>query len=70
MKIEVHITESLCKACGYCIEACPKKVLELANYFNESGFHPACIIKKEECTGCGMCYQVCPEVAIEVTREK
>ena len=69
MKIEVNISEGLCKSCGYCIEACPKKVLEFATHFNASGFYPVRIVKKDECTGCGMCYQVCPEVAIEVSRE-
>ena len=70
MKSEAKVNESLCKSCGYCIEACPKKVLEFADHFNEKGFHPARAVKKEECTGCGMCYQVCPEIAIEVSREE
>jgi len=70
MKAEVHIVESLCKECGYCIEACPKGILEQADYYNEKGFHPARITKIEECTGCSLCYQVCPEIAIEVSREQ
>ncbi|MBI5779266.1 MAG: 4Fe-4S dicluster domain-containing protein [Planctomycetes bacterium] len=69
-KIEVSVNKSLCKSCGYCIGACPKKILELAADLNESGFHPVHCIKKEECTGCALCYQICPEIAIEVIRER
>jgi 2-oxoglutarate ferredoxin oxidoreductase subunit delta len=68
MKGSIHINESLCKACSYCIEACPKRILELASYFNAHGFHPARVIDEKKCTGCALCYQVCPEIAIEVTR--
>ena len=68
MKAKVHIIESLCKECGYCIGACPKKILEPAPYYNQNGFHPVRITKMEECTGCSLCYQVCPEIAIEVQK--
>lgn len=68
MKAEVRINESLCKGCGYCIDACPKKILEEASYYNPQGFHPVRITKIEECIGCASCYQICPEIAIEVQR--
>ena len=70
MKLEVCINKSFCKACGYCIGACPKKILEFAPDLNESGFHPVHCINKEKCTGCALCYQICPEIAIEVIRER
>ena len=70
MKIEMHVNKSFCKECGYCIEACPKKILEFAADLNASGFHPVHCIDKEKCTGCALCYQICPEIAIEVTRER
>jgi len=69
MKVEIKIDESVCKACGYCIEACPKKALVFAKHFNKGGFHPAQITDKEKCTGCASCYQVCPEIAITIKRE-
>ncbi|MDD5529405.1 MAG: 4Fe-4S binding protein [bacterium] len=69
MKIEITIDESLCKACAYCIEACPKKNLEFSSNINKSGYHPVRVIDKSKCTGCGMCYQVCPEIAITVENE-
>lgn len=69
MKAEVVITDALCKECGYCIGACPKKLLETATHFNAGGFHPAQMTNPEECTGCALCYQVCPEIAIEVRKK-
>jgi len=69
MKAQIQIDESACKACGYCIEACPKKILIFASYFNKAGFHPAQVTEKDKCTGCASCYQVCPEIAITVSRE-
>jgi len=68
VKAEVSIDEALCKECGYCIDACPKKILEEVPYYNQQGFHPVRITQIEECTGCTLCYQVCPEIAIEVRK--
>lgn len=69
IKIEITIDEGVCKACGYCIEACPTKNLEFAEHFNKGGYHPVRVKDKSKCTGCGMCYQICPEIAITVIRE-
>ncbi|MCK4352239.1 4Fe-4S dicluster domain-containing protein [candidate division WOR-3 bacterium] len=68
LKAKIKIIETLCKGCGYCIDACPKKILEMASYSNQSGYHPARCIKPEDCIGCALCYQVCPEIAIEVEK--
>ena len=63
---KIEVDETRCKACEYCIVACPKKVIGLAKHFSASGFHPACMEKPEACTGCKLCAFVCPDVAIEV----
>ena len=34
-KIEVDVER--CKGCGYCVEACPQDILELAERFNSMG---------------------------------
>ncbi|MDI6839324.1 MAG: 4Fe-4S binding protein [bacterium] len=68
LKAKVTIYEELCKGCGYCIDACPKKILEMTSKFNYSGYHPPHCTNIEECIGCGLCYQVCPEIAIEVEK--
>ena len=49
-----------CKGCGFCIEACPVKVLKQADGFNVKGYHPA-EYAGEGCTGCGICFYTCPE---------
>ena len=54
MKVEITVDESLCKACEYCIEACPKKILELGKNINKSGYHPVRVTDKSKCTGWDM----------------
>ncbi len=63
-KVVIHA--SLCKGCGLCIFACPKKCLEVSPDLNEKSYHPA-VYKGEGCIGCGTCFYTCPEPgAIEV----
>ena len=59
----VHIIEDRCKGCGYCIEYCPREILEFSNTFNAKGYHPP-IAKNEECLNCHYCELLCPEFAI------
>jgi NAD-dependent dihydropyrimidine dehydrogenase PreA subunit len=56
----VRMNSAECKGCGLCVEACPPKVLRLAEQLNRYGYHPA-IYLGNGCTGCGLCYFVCPE---------
>ncbi|RKY90012.1 4Fe-4S ferredoxin [candidate division KSB1 bacterium] len=49
-----------CKGCGYCVEACPVKVLVQSKKLNIKGYHPA-EYKGSGCTGCGVCFYTCPE---------
>lgn len=60
------IIQDECKGCGRCINACPKKVLELSNHINGQGYRTARYIGTG-CTGCAICFYNCPEpYAIEV----
>lgn len=59
----VHIIEDRCKGCGYCIEYCPREILEFSNTFNAKGYHPP-IVKNGECLNCHYCELLCPEFAI------
>jgi NAD-dependent dihydropyrimidine dehydrogenase PreA subunit len=64
--LELNSTE--CKGCGLCIEACPPKVLKLADHLNCFGYHPVCYLNRG-CSGCGICFWACPEPgAIKVMR--
>lgn len=55
------IEPSWCKGCGYCVEFCPKQVLELQ--------HEKAVIKNpKDCIFCGLCEQRCPDYAIYVDK--
>ena len=61
---EVHIIEDQCKGCGFCIEYCPKDVLEESGDFNRRGVHPPKVKDNSSCILCGFCEAVCPDFAI------
>lgn len=60
----VYILEERCKGCGYCIEYCPKQILEFSSKFNKKGYHPPDIISTDNCVNCHYCEIICPEFAI------
>ena len=60
----VHIIEDRCKGCGYCIEFCPRQVLDVSSKFNKKGYHPPVVVKPEDCVSCHYCEIICPEFAI------
>ncbi|MGB5160897.1 MAG: 3-methyl-2-oxobutanoate dehydrogenase subunit VorB [Thermoanaerobaculia bacterium] len=50
-----------CKACGRCIDACPKDCISLGTEIESStGFTPV-VLDLEACNGCGLCFSACPE---------
>ncbi len=66
---KVTINENVCKGCGLCAEACPKKIIELTSErLNSKGYYPAQVIDMEKCIGCAMCATMCPDSAITVER--
>ncbi|MEO0185570.1 MAG: ferredoxin family protein [candidate division WOR-3 bacterium] len=67
---EIHIIKDRCKGCGFCVEFCPKKVLELSKEFNIKGYHPPYVKNPDECRECHLCEIICPEFAIYVTLGK
>jgi 2-oxoglutarate ferredoxin oxidoreductase subunit delta len=67
---KIEIDRELCKGCGYCIEACPQKVIALDTVFNGQGFYPAAPVRPEVCTGCAICATVCPDIAIAVWKDE
>ena len=59
-KLIIH--PEMCKACGICVEFCPKKALALRGkvVLNENA---GCIL-------CGLCEQRCPDYAIYLEAEE
>ena len=61
---EVHIIGERCKGCRFCVEYCPKHVLEISEEFNTKGYHPPYVKNPDDCVNCGLCEMLCPEFAI------
>ncbi|HHI87904.1 MAG TPA: 4Fe-4S dicluster domain-containing protein [Candidatus Cloacimonetes bacterium] len=67
---EIYIIPDRCKGCSFCIEYCPRDVLELSEDFNKKGYHPPVVAKPDRCTFCGLCEMICPDFAIFVTEKE
>lgn len=64
---EIHIFKDRCKGCGFCVEYCPKDVLEMSEEYNIKGYHPPHVKTPDDCVDCHLCEMLCPEFAIYVT---
>ena len=66
---KVTINDDLCKGCGRCVSACPKKIRELEkSRLNSKGYHPVVCTDQSSCIGCAFCAVQCPDTAITVER--
>ena len=68
-KAEIHIITDLCKGCGFCIEFCPKEVLERSDQLNTRGAYPPRVTDESKCGLCGFCTAICPEFAIYIVEK-
>lgn len=62
----VHVIESRCKGCAYCVEFCPRNVLAQSDRYNTKGYHPPDVAAPEACLACRLCEILCPEFAIGI----
>lgn len=69
-KGKVYIIEERCKGCNFCIEFCPKNVLEESEKYNSKGYHPPEVVNPDDCVDCQLCELICPEFAIYVLDAK
>jgi 2-oxoglutarate ferredoxin oxidoreductase subunit delta len=66
---KVTFDEALCKGCGLCVGACPKKIVALAgDRLNVKGYHPAAVAEMDKCIGCAFCATMCPDCVITVEK--
>lgn len=69
MKAKLTFNVDMCKGCGLCVNACPKKLLKISEtVINKKGHHPAELTDPEACIGCASCAIMCPDVIITVER--
>ncbi len=66
VQAEIHLLKDQCKGCGYCIEYCPRKVLEESEEINARGVRIPKVVDNSKCIICSFCTAVCPDFAIFV----
>lgn len=70
MANRVTIDENVCKGCGLCTVACPKKIMVINRAkLNSKGYNPTMVEDIEKCIACAMCAIMCPDSAIKVEKE-
>ncbi|MFH0813500.1 MAG: 4Fe-4S binding protein [Pseudomonadota bacterium] len=62
----VIINRERCKGCGFCVEFCPKGVLEMGQNINAKGYYFPTASGETRCLGCGLCEVICPDFAISI----
>jgi len=65
----IYLDKQRCKGCGYCVEFCPREVLQMSSELSPKGYFLVAVINQNECLACGFCEAICPEFAVKVTQE-
>ncbi len=66
---KVIINKALCKSCGLCVTACPKKILSISTTdMNNKGYFVVEVVDMDKCIGCAFCATMCPDCVIEVEK--
>ena len=66
----INLIKDRCKSCEFCIEFCPRGILELSDEFNKKGYHLPRKTEDENCIACRLCELICPEFAIYITEDE
>ncbi len=61
---KIHLIVDRCKGCEFCVEFCPREVLEMSTDFNTKGYHYPVVVKADLCVECDLCEVICPDFAI------
>ena len=66
---KVTFNTDLCKGCGLCVNACPKKILAIDTCgILMMGYSPAVMTDQEKCIACAFCATMCPDCIIIVEK--
>jgi len=66
---QVTFNWKLCKGCGLCVDACPRKILSMSKTnMNDMGYFTVNMEQPDRCTGCAACAVMCPDCVIEVEK--
>ncbi len=65
---KVTFREDICKGCGLCVTACPKKIVKLGDKLNAKGYRTAGITDQSACIACAFCATMCPDCVITVEK--
>lgn len=66
---KVTFKTDLCKGCGLCVTACPKKIIVITkDKINAKGHSPAEMTDETKCIGCAFCATMCPDCIIKVEK--
>ena len=69
-KGRIVIHQEICKGCEFCAAVCPYHLIQMAEFYNPTGYQPAQLVDPDRrCTGCMLCAMICPDAAITVFRE-
>ena len=60
----IFVIVERCKGCGFCVEYCPRRVLQISSGYNKKGYHYPEPIREDACVDCDLCESLCPEFAI------
>lgn len=64
---KMNVDNEVCKGCGLCATACPKKIIEISKErLNSKGYYTAECIDQDACITCAMCAMMCPDCAITI----
>lgn len=58
-----HVTESMCRGCGKCVEVCPYNAVSLVE---REGGRTVAFVQEALCKGCGSCAVACPTGAASI----
>jgi 2-oxoglutarate ferredoxin oxidoreductase subunit delta len=65
---KVKVNFEVCKGCGLCVMACPKKLMKIGSKSNDKGYFVVECVDQDACVSCASCARMCPDSALEVSK--